>query len=135
VSASSGFVLEWTVGEYIVESITSRSVLLTQGFHQSFLQVQKLTAGKEESLLENLVHVYPNPSSRYVNILLKKPSETPLFLSLLDVTGKAVITERLRSNSVAARLNVGPLSQGTYLLKIANANGIVQGSYKIIKAQ
>ena len=135
VSKSATIILEWTVGEPAVETITSPSSILTQGFHQPLLQVQKISATKEAVASKNTFRVYPNPATSIINIEPEKISDVTLLISLVDINGKVIMNNNLPAKSAAVKLNVTNLSQGTYFLRISNAAGVLQGEYKIIKAQ
>jgi len=134
VSKSGTIILEWTVGESAVETITSSNSIFTQGFHQPMLQVQKISTDKLAAS-KNAFKVYPNPATAVINIEPQKVSDVALLISLIDINGKVIMNNNLPAKSAAVKLNVSNLSQGTYLLRISNAAGVLQGEYKIIKAQ
>ena len=134
ISRAGEIVLEWTVGEAMVETGTTSSQLYTQGFHQPVLKVHKLNAGKEVAAGKNSFRVFPNPATAIINVQLEKAAETPLLVSLLDASGKLLLNNRFPVNSRALKINVQGLAQGAYILRITDALGTLQGNYKIIKA-
>ncbi len=135
VSKSSTIVLEWTVGEPFIETVSSASSLYTQGFHQPVLEVHKLGAGKDVAVGKNTFRVFPNPTTAIINVQLDKTSEKPLLVSLMDGSGKVLLNNKFPVNSTALKINVQRLSQGAYILRITDNAGSLQGNYKIIKAQ
>jgi len=133
VSKAAGIILEWTVGEPVIETVSTSLALYTQGFHQPILQVQKLTTGKVMTSLQNKILVYPNPATSVINVQLENTSSSELIISLTDQAGKQVSNDRLPAHSSLLRLNVGRLSSGVYILCITDARGSAQNDYKIIK--
>lgn len=134
VSKGGGIILEWTVGEPAIETVSTSSALYTQGFHQPVLHVQKLTTGKEVASLQNKILVYPNPATSVINVQLDNPFSSALIISLIDEAGKQVSSNRLPAQSSLLRLNIGALSSGVYILRITDAKGSAQNNYKIIKS-
>jgi hypothetical protein len=134
ISKGSNMILEWTVGEAMVETGTTSSQMYTQGFHQPVLKVQKLddlnaVAGG------NTFKVFPNPTTAVINVQLEKASQTPLLVSLLDASGKLLLNNTFPANSLSLKINVQRLIGGVYILRITDPAGTLQGNYKIIKAQ
>lgn len=135
VSKGGNIILEWTVGEPVIETASSASARYTQGFHQPSLEVQKITSKKELATLQFSAHVYPNPSAEILNIRLSQVSETPLLISLVDAGGKVLLRNAFPANSTLLKINVSRLSGGVYILKITDAKGSIQSNYKVIRAQ
>lgn len=135
VSKGVGIIIEWTIGEPAIETVSSSLALYTQGFHQPVLQVHKLSTDNKVAKGKNTFQVFPNPTTAIVNVQLEKASETPLMVSLLDAAGKIILNNQFPANSIALKINVQRLSQGAYILRITDTAGNLQGSYKIIKAQ
>ncbi len=124
---AAGYEISWTLGEAVIETFTSGSDILTQGFHQTKLVV---TAIDKPGLLISELKVYPNPTSDFVMIHFN--SELPdKQYSLFDMTGKM-----LEFNSIPetdTKIDVSSLASGTYLLHIiANKTNHIQ-SFKIVK--
>ncbi len=135
ISKGGNVILEWTVGEPAVETLSNVTAIYTQGFHQPLLEVQKISTGKDLATLKDIVRVYPNPSTAIINVQLEKASIAPLVVSLIDVSGKVLLNNSLPVNSKIFKINVSRLRQGAYVLRITDAQGNMQGDYKIIKAQ
>ncbi|MBE0654801.1 MAG: hypothetical protein IH594_13445, partial [Bacteroidales bacterium] len=66
--SATGVQISWTLGEPVIETFSSGSTILTQGFHQS-----KLSATPVTDLLfpEMELTVFPNPTQDYVIIQFK----------------------------------------------------------------
>lgn len=135
VSKGGNVILEWTVGEPVIETTTSASAKYTQGFHQPLLEVQKIAPKKGAAALKFSAHVYPNPATAVLNIQLDHASENTLSVSLVDAGGKVLLNNVIPVNSTLLRINVSRLSGGAYILRIMDAKGNLQSNYKVIKAQ
>jgi len=87
---------------------------------------------EENNLVENdLLTLYPNPSSGELNIVLKENSEAEnIFIT--DITGRIVIAEPINPAHSVLHLNIKNLDAGIYFLSISDKNG-TRGNIKFIK--
>ena len=123
----AGYEVSWTLGESVIQTFTSGSDILTQGFHQTKLVV---TAIDEPSRLVSELKVYPNPTSDYVMIHFNSELKDKHY-SLYDITGKMI-----RLNSISetdTQIDVSTLASGTYLLQIGAEKTNQIQSFKIVK--
>lgn len=124
---AAGYEVNWTLGEPVIETFSSVSNILTQGFHQTKLVI---TAIGEPEIMASELKVYPNPTSDFFIIHFSSELKDKHY-SLFDMTGKM-----LELNSILetdTKINVRKLASGTYLLHIgANKTNLIQ-SFKIVK--
>lgn len=73
--------------------------------------------------LSGQIMVYPNPATRFLNI----NSPVPVVLSLRDIAGKVVLS------ATADRLDISTLSNGIYILKIMDKNGLLLKTEKVVR--
>ena len=71
--------------------------------------------------------VYPNPANESINITLNNGNET-VFVELIDVAGKVVLTKNCIGNSV---LNVADFARGIYTIRLT-ANHTVQTTQVVL---
>ncbi|MBI3233783.1 MAG: T9SS type A sorting domain-containing protein, partial [Bacteroidetes bacterium] len=73
-------------------------------------------------------HIYPQPAADQVNIQLNMPTEGPVTIGLIDMTGKNVMTQTNQYNQGNQVINLKTLglSQGIYILKIDNGSEVTQ---------
>ena len=100
--------LSVTIGEPVTETFTSGSNDLTQGFQQTKITVTEI----EETIEDNTVRIFPNPSSDFITVSLEKIENTSL--SLYDSQGKLVMKNPLLSNSSV--ISIQSLARGTYFI-------------------
>lgn len=79
-----------------------------------------LPMGIEPTTVLPLEGIYPNPTSNQLSIPLESISD----ISILDMTGKIVLTKTL---SPGEFLSLGQLANGMYCIQVKNANGMAAG--------
>ena len=72
--------------------------------------------------ISNLIDLFPNPSSKYINVNIDSVLEAVVF----DLLGKELIRE-----NVTDKLDISQLEKGTYILNLSD--GINTSTHKIIK--
>lgn len=129
---TSAFSLSWTLGEPVVETISNPSinVMLTQGFHQSEF---KVTAIKEPLAESFDISVYPNPTPDVLNIRLNSAKEEIIMVQLYSMTGERILFEQMQDKTL--QLNLGNLSNASYLLSLRKLNGALITTYVINKTR
>lgn len=112
---------------YISQSIGQASVIGTsskkgytamQGFQQPFLSV-KILQPPELHMLK--ATIYPNPFSHSINVLFDGEITNDIFIVLLDVRGRAVITKKV-SPARRIELLLNNISNGIYILKLTTGD-------------
>lgn len=109
--------LDWSVGETVVSTLNpapGSSPVLTQGFHQVFVNAITPVEDVESDAFAPLV--YPNPSREWVQV----ESPEPVQVRLLNLLGVALIPYGERNTFHSLALHDIP--SGTYLLEIARGN-------------
>lgn len=80
--------------------------------------------------LEDIL-VYPNPTDGKITVGIKDNHLKNLCVKLFDVEGKMLRENKIESNFVT--IDISPYHSGTYILTVADKNGSVLASNKIIK--
>ncbi len=126
-----GISLEWTVGELAVSSITTDDGMITEGFHQPVLQVEKLESGFDNDIE---VTIAPNPVRAWLNIGVDDPEKRMLELELFDVQGKLIDRLEMDTSIENVQMDMTNFASGTYLLRIVNpASGTLVDAFKVSK--
>lgn len=74
--------------------------------------------------------IYPNPANDFIEIQLSKNDLTSYNISILDITGKEILTQSLQQN----KIDVTTLNSGMYFVKLMNAKSPeVLGVKKFVK--
>lgn len=115
-SVNPGIQLSWTLGEPNTATISKDHLMVTEGFHQSYLPQVFFPAGI--SVGKNFsVQVFPNPAFDLIQIHFADTQTKDFELRLLDLHGKMLQYHRYQ-DVTNAQLNVKELPAATYLLSI-----------------
>ena len=123
--SNGGVIMDYTLGEIVVETHANSTTILTQGFHQGVLNV---TTSVENFDIKT--KIYPNPTTNFIIIELEKNVNAELLV--YDINGKIVIKDKLNEER-QKQLDFSFLTQGNYLLHINIADK--QSVYQINKSK
>jgi len=127
-SATAGSVMiDYTIGEIVIETFTAGGQTLTQGFHQSTLHMVAI----ENAGYFPEISIYPNPSSDLVNIDIPS-SYNMMDINLYDVNGKLIRNFSDAQGKIT--FDVGTLAGGTYYLQMINTTANKIKTFKLIKS-
>ena len=131
--------LEWTLGEFAVESIISGKHLYTQGFHQPVLIVKSINAPPVSEQPDNLLAGYsvqlaPNPVRSIVTVYIGAENSEKFSLSVYDLNGKRIAEKQVTGTDLSVRFEMQHLASGVYLLDVRNSIGLSVKAFKVIKA-
>lgn len=134
ISSGKNVVLEWTVGEAVVEMGKTPFALYTQGFHQPSLEV--ITSNSKIPGLDKayFFHVFPSPATSSLNISFEKLTDLPLLVSITDINGKVLLIKNIPVKTRGAKIDIARFSAGAYFLQITDKSGAVQCTSTIIKS-
>jgi len=122
---SGNVIIDYSIGEIVINTYNSSGNILTQGFHQEILQVST-----EITNIDIPTKVYPNPTTSTLKVELDKSVNAELLV--YDLNGKIVIKEKL-NNEQNKELDFSSFRQGSYLLHINIADK--KSVYKIQKVK
>lgn len=129
-ATSSSASISYTVGELVVETGTSSSSVLTQGYQQGFLTPVAI----DEVPAELAISLYPNPTSEF---LILESANLNKFdqITMYDINGKLLWSENGNSQ-VENRLRVDftPYAAGNYILKLVDSQNQESYSYSVVKS-
>lgn len=135
VNKAAGISLEWTLGEPVIESLSTTDGFYTQGFHQPVLLARNFQVNKEQLLTGYEVTVAPNPVQSLLTATIVSPKVENMFLTLIDFTGRRYRVQTVTGRSGMATVDMSGLIAGIYLLEVRNTAGQLIRSFKIIKGQ
>jgi len=123
--SNGNIIMNYTLGEIVVETHANSTAILTQGFHQGDLKVSTGLVN-----LDIKTKVYPNPTTNYLIVELERNVNAELLV--YDINGKLVIKDKL-INEQQKQLDFSFLTQGNYLLHINIADK--ESVYQINKSK
>ncbi len=121
--------LSWTIGEPVITTVSNGSNIITQGFHQTLLNI---TAVEEQSIPGMNVSVFPNPTADKVNINLTNNLKD-LNMDLYDMEGKLLQSRKIGAAEGNVQFSMLEYARANYLLRIYSADGSVNYTYKVQK--
>ncbi len=120
--------ISFTIGESVIATHSNAGNTLTQGFHQTKLDVISLD---EISLVEN-IQVYPNPVLQSLTIYTTG-GVGQLTLHMYASDGREVLFKKITAEGEET-IDVSSLAKGSYNLQLIDSNQSIQ-SFSIIKTQ
>ncbi len=132
-TVNSGIQLSWTLGEPNTATINKDDLMITEGFHQSYLQNAFLQAHLPAAS-KFAVQVFPNPTADHVQINFADNSARDFDLRLFDVNGKILQYHQYQS-ATNAQLNLQGLTASTYVISIQmnDLQATLPQTFQIIK--
>lgn len=116
--------IDFTIGEVIINTGTSGTASLTQGFHQTNWKFLGLT-----DFAPNYdVTIFPNPTSEFLTI--QTNSYENVQYSLFDAQGKIVLEGNLTNSQT--QLKVNQLANGNYTLSLSKEKLLLK-TMKLVK--
>lgn len=128
--------IEWTLGEFAIQTLATPSGLLTEGYHQPRLQVTRIpepTEAISEAIQQELkVTIAPNPVKDILNIKLQRKRDLLLHLRLLSANGVLLQQQKILAPN-QLELDLSKYPGGLYLLQFIQKDGQAIETYKISK--
>jgi len=121
--------LSWTIGEPVITTVSNGSNIITQGFHQTLLNV---TSVEEQSVAGINVTVFPNPTSDVLNINLTNNLKD-LQMDLYDMSGKLLQARKIGAAEGNVQISMTEYARANYLLRLYSIDGSVNYTYKVQK--
>lgn len=129
-SETPDITVSWNLGEIAVETLTSSSIILTQGFQQGYYEITSI----EGPTISNLdLKVYPNPATDYINISLKSDEIKSALIEMYNIDGKLILNEKWEYIEGPYKIDLNGYGSSQYILRISDSSGRLLQTYKIIK--
>ncbi len=125
--------LSWTLGEAVIETFSNESLMLTQGFQQSYYQIVSVN---DPENLNFHVKVFPNPAKDFVNIeITSEEKSTLLKLEIFDFLGNCLLERDIMNETFKERVDLSSYATNMFLLKVTNIHSSRTHSFKILKVK
>ncbi|MEM6347267.1 MAG: T9SS type A sorting domain-containing protein [Bacteroidota bacterium] len=131
-TGSSNEQLSYTLGETVIETASSGTIILTQGFQQPE-QVSGTYLDPDWGTLTYLL--YPNPTQAELVLEISSSKAQRLRVSFCDVKGKIVMgaPDLFVTQQTETSYEVGHFAAGTYVLLLQNEGGGLVQSIRFVK--
>lgn len=125
--------VQWTLGEAAINSLSTNSLMITQGFHQPSYLLTAVAPGAFQP--EIAISVGPNPARDAINLYgLDSPDLRDVTVQLIDLHGRILQRWQLPATARPARLGLEGIADGAYFLRILSGTQF-HSSFKIQKIQ
>jgi hypothetical protein len=130
--SKGNFQLDWTLGELETETFSSSESILTQGFHQSDVD---LSVTQAEVHKASNITIFPNPVVDQILVVAVDPyiiseSRSGLTAKLVNVYGEVIQTEDIKEQNHS--ISLAQHAPGIYFL-VVNQNNRLLKTFKVIK--
>ena len=124
--SSPNAIIDFTVGEVVINTVSDGTNNITQGFHQSnwnFVGLENHTPSFEAI-------IFPNPTSEVLNI--RASAFENVTYTLYDAQGKLIVKDKLTAEQTL--IPVSQLATGSYSITLNNPKENLK-TFKLIKTQ
>ncbi|MBN2349950.1 MAG: T9SS type A sorting domain-containing protein [Bacteroidales bacterium] len=126
---NENLVMEWSLGECVIETFSATNIMITQGFHQNNYIISSVF---QESNLNGIISAYPNPVTSDINIYFEIDLNIRK-IELYNVSGQKVLSETIPEKQVSTKINMTMFDSGVYMIKISDSNNKQLSIVKIVK--
>lgn len=125
--------LDWTVGESSVQTVSTNENIVTQGLHQSNIQVLEIQ--NEDASLEGIytISVAPNPVNDILTTSIQSQKDSKLLLTVVDLNGNNILKEKMHTGEDSKTIDMSGFATGVYFLHVKDEAGKLIKTFKIIK--
>ncbi len=116
--------LSYTIGEPVIETAITGSIILTQGFQQP--DASRTASGVAETGVEVNYNIYPNPATDMLNVQLTSNEKVDLIVELYDMGGKKNMLKTSKfsvEGTSTQQFDVAHLAAAQYMLVLNDVNG------------
>lgn len=85
-----------------------------------------------ETLLENLISIYPVPSDKVLNVALPEPLKQETTISVFDNFGKQVLVTFIQAGTKSKTISTTELASGVYILQVETSKGIMRKKISVV---
>jgi len=126
---STDFSISWSVGEIVTETLSSSNHIITQGFHQSFIEPVGIDDKSTE--YDSYIMIFPNPAYSFLKIrITTKDNESyPSHYQLYNSSGQRITLSEITIPETI--IDVQSYMSGIYFLKLYSTETGYNQTYKI----
>ena len=135
IISGGNYSVDCTVGETVIDTFSSGSILLYQGYHH--VNDSNKVASIKEITWSASYQLFPNPTRNQATLRISGASAaTNLDVQVFSITGKLISTHKLNVNKSLQselKIDVSNQSAGVYLIKVTDPNSNYSQSLRLIK--
>ena len=132
ISENESIILEWSLGESFIETVSSNAILITQGYHQPSIQSETLVSELSNPVNGFEMIVMPNPASTFLFVNISNPDLLKTEIKLYDISGRMIQTVSNFNADSRIEFDVSELVSGIYLMHVTTSDGLFLASQKVV---
>jgi len=122
-------IVNWTIGQTAISTLSSDDAILTQGFQQYLYSVTEVPTDFTNDIQ---ISAYPNPTDNFVFIEFSDDEYLGGTIEILDLNGKLIDIKEIYNTKTPIELS--QYAPSLFLINIKQSNQILK-TYKIIRNQ
>ncbi len=131
ISNQNNTQISYTVGEPVVQTVSSGNTIITQGYQQPHYNISVIH--EQQDVLPNLI-LFPNPVNNNLTIQFNNNQQTFINIYLFDAIGKQLFfMQQLLSVNAFVDIPMNSYAAGKYILTIVIPNLNQTKTFEIIK--
>ena len=132
-SLTPKYTIDWTMGEFAIETVSMDGKMYTQGFHQPIQIITTSAPAARAGIVYN-ISIAPNPVLSTLNFSISSVKTVKVFVTLADIHGIVFKQYHVNSANGSLQINMNGLPAGTYTITVRDgvAAKIIK-TYQVIK--
>jgi hypothetical protein len=125
--SNSSYLMDWSIGELSIETYTSSTMIISQGFHQGEYVVTRID---EIPFFDFSITAFPNPTSDLICLKVESTKVEHINYAVSDISGKVLLNGNTANQ--LEQINFSNYAPGVYFMSVTQNNKLLK-SFKIIK--
>jgi Secretion system C-terminal sorting domain len=126
--------LEWTIGELAISTYQFDGQMLTEGFHQPLLSIERIAPPKDGADDNLEVIIAPNPVKHVLRVEVIDSQERILEFQLFDVRGALVERIKMDAYTQNFEIDMSGYTSGFYVLRVVGSEShTLLDAFKVAK--
>ena len=128
---SGNAIIEWTLGELLVETRVMPQFIVTEGVHQPQSKTAKVGTPQP---LDPTIAVFPNPTPGLLNVRFSSIPQKDYLIEIVDAQGKVLQRIRHTAPALLSEIDLSGLPPALYFLNLLDTKGTMARSIKVLKS-
>lgn len=125
--------IEWTLGENIIETVTYKNNIFTQGFLQPLIKNEFKKSQFIETLTSLNISIAPNPVHTQFSVIINSNLNFPNHFRIYDGLGRIIKKTDFIKDDFRPIIDISNLTNGIYYLHTFDSDGVLLKINRIIK--
>ena len=121
IKLNTGLVVNQTIGQQSSAVTSKSSVVVQQGFQQSFWStlIERSTSSNSLQFV-----VYPNPFVTSINFQFSNVDDQKVTISIFDIQGRMLLNKEIKIINSLFSMDLSTLSEAEYLVRLSTNSSV-----------